>query len=48
MNQNGALRTMLLKTVFDPNLSTNVGVVLSNETDIQIGDLRKKYKRGYK
>lgn len=49
MNQNGALRTMLLRTVFDRNLSTNVGVVLSNETDIHTPrDLRKVNKRGYK
>ena len=42
LSQNGALRTMLLKTVFEKNLSTNLGVLVSNETDIHtLEDLQK-------
>ena len=45
-SQNGALRTMLLNTVFEKNLSTNLGVILSNETDIHtIEDLKKVNKK---
>ncbi len=43
--QNGCIRTMLLNTVFDKNLSTNIGIIISNETDIHtLSDLKKVNK----
>ena len=47
LNQNGAIRTMRYKTVFDKNLSTHFGVLRTNITDIHTekdlkGILKKK------
>ena len=47
LNQNGAIRTMRYKTVFDKNLSTHFGVLKTNITDVHTekdlkGILKKK------
>ena len=44
LNQNGAIRTMKYKTVFDKNLSTHFGVIKTKITDVHTKkDLKKMY-----
>ena len=38
LNQNGALRAMKYKTVFDKNLSTYFGIIKTNFTDIHTAE----------
>lgn len=44
LNQNGAIRTMKYKTVFDKNLSTHFGVIKTTITDIHTKKDLKKIK----
>ena len=38
LNQNGAIRAMKYKTVFDKNLSTHFGIIKTNFTDIHTAE----------
>ena len=42
LNQNGAIRTMKYKSVFDKNLSTHFGVIKSDIIDIHTDEDLKK------